>query len=216
MKTQIMNKLITAIIILVIATMVNAQEVENNFQTRFSASAIFEPVHNLKFEFTPELRFNENFILDKSVVETALEYELLKFLSFGASYRFTANKRETKETEYLHRYTLNTTVKKKINRFTPSLRILYANYSDEDDYKEILRFKGKVKYNIPKNKLTPFFAVEAFQSLNINDLYKMRYSIGFDYKIFKRSSISIDYMLDYYLNEYRNKHIFSLGYHIKF
>jgi isopentenyldiphosphate isomerase len=99
---------------------------------------------------------------DRSIVETALEYELLKFLSLGASYRFTANKRETKDTEYLHRYTLNTTLKKKINRFTPSFRILYANYSDEEDYKEILRLKGKIKYNIPRNKITPFIAAEAF------------------------------------------------------
>ena len=44
----------------------------------------------------------------------------------------------------------------------------------------------------------------------------MRYSLGAEYKINKNSSIGLGYMLDYYLQDYRNKHIINLGYTYKF
>ncbi len=49
------------------------------------------------------------------------------------------------------------------------------------------------------NKITPFIVMEAFRSINLNDFYKMRYSIGFDYKLFKRNYLTFDYKPDYYL-----------------
>lgn len=204
---------ITALIIFTFAT--NAQEIDNDFQTRISVSAVFEPIKKISLNISPEFRFDENFFLDKYFTEINAEYQPLSFLSVGAGYRFIANTKKTNETEYLHRYSLNTVFKKKFNRFTPSLRICYTNYSDEDDYNRILRFKAKVKYNISKSKITPFLATEAFQSLNSNELYKMRYSTGISYKLFKKNFLHLGYKLDYYLNEYRNKHILSIGNKIK-
>ena len=79
-----------------------------------------------------------------------------------------------------------------------------------------MRYKASLDYNIPNSKITPFVAVEAFQKLSDADLYKMRYAAGFDYKLFKKNYIGVDYKFDYYQNEYKNRHILSVGYKIKF
>ena len=44
----------------------------------------------------------------------------------------------------------------------------------------------------------------------------MRYAIGASYKFNKKSSIGLSYMLDYYMTDYRNKHIIKVGYKYKF
>ena len=215
MKKKIINSWIICGIMVTMPFITKAQDIENSFQSRISATATYKPIKKLKLELSPEFRFNNNFFLDKYFIEAGLEYKLLSFLSLGAGYRFIANTRQEKETEYLQRYTLNGTFKKKWNRFTPSFRIRYANYSDEDDYNELLRYKANLEYNIPKSKIAPFVSTEAFQSINGSDFYKIRYSIGIDYKLFKKNYLTVSYKLDYYLNEYKNNHILCIGYKIK-
>ncbi|WP_075590210.1 DUF2490 domain-containing protein [Labilibacter marinus] len=195
-----------------------AQEVENEMQTRTSLKMSFKPAKKLKLSVTPELRFDDSFILDKSLIEGELEYKPLKFLSLGAAYRFVANQRENKDTEYLHRFAYSATAKKDFSHFETSFRLRYSNYADEDSGEgtEFMRYKIACKYDIPKCKITPFVSAEMFQDLDASALHKMRYAAGANYKLFKKNSIGVSYKLDYYSKEYRNKHIISLGYKIKF
>ncbi len=220
MKTKI-NKNLGFTFLLVMLLLVQrtgfAQEVEENFQTRASAELSFEPLKNIKFNVIPELRFDENFTLDKYLFEGEAVYKPVKFLSLGAAYRFEGNLREDKDTEYFNRFAFSATAKKDFNRFESSFRLRYTNDADdESDDEQFLRYKASLDYNIRGSKLTPNIGIEAFQSLSDADLYKMRYSAGVDYKLFKKNYIGLNYKFDYYKNEYKNNHILSIGYKIKF
>ncbi len=212
------NKLsLIQVILLVIGISVSAQEVETDLQTRTSIEFAFEPVKKIKLNIIPELRFDQDFSLDRYLFEGEVGYKPYKFLSLGASYRFVGNLRQTKDTEYLNRYAFSATLKKKFMGFEPSLRLRYSNYADEEvSNEEFLRYKASVKYDIPKGKLTPFIGVEAFQEMSNGQLYKMRYSAGVDYKLFKKNYLGIGYSFNYYLKEYKNRHIINVGYKIKF
>jgi len=194
-----------------------AQEIETDFQTRTALDLSFKPIKNLQLSFTPELRFDENFSLDKYVFEGGAEYKVLKFLELGATYRFGINPRDGKDTQYANRYSFSATAKKEFNRFQPAFRLSYTNDADDEVSNEkFLRYKASLDYNIRKSKITPFVGVEAFQRLSDADLYKMRYSAGLDYKLVKKNYLGVNYKFDYYQNEYKNRHIFSVGYKIKF
>lgn len=212
----LINTYCPLIMLFLLSTATKAQDIENDFQSRTSVRLSLKPVKHLKLYLTPELRFDENFSLNKYLIEGEASYRPIDFLSLDAIYRFVGNIRETKATEYLHRYAFSATLKKELNRFEPAFRISYTNYADDDESDQYIRYKASVKYDIPKSKITPFVGTEAFQQLTDKELYKMRYIVGMDYKLFKKNYLGISYKLDYYLNEYKNRHILSIGYKIKF
>ncbi len=170
----------------------------------------------MKLQFTPELRFDENFSISKYLFELKGIYEPVKNLELGASYRYIINPRANNPTEYLNRFDLDAKWGKKFNRWKPSFRLKYTNYSEDISDGNFLRYKAELNYDIKKSKLTPVIAAEAFQELSDSDLYKMRYTLGASYKLNKKNSIGFGYKLDYYMNDYQNKHILYLGYKIKF
>ena len=199
------------------ARIVKAQVVENELQTRTELELSFKPVKKLKLTFMPQLRFDEDFSLDRYLFETGAEYKPLKFMELGAAYRFVVNPRDTKSTEYFNRYSFSATAKKEFGRFEPAFRLRYSNYADDDiTDKNFIRYKASLKYDIANCKLTPFVASELFQQADGGGLYKMRYSTGLNYKLFKNNYLGVSYKFDYYNTEYLNKHIISLGYKIKF
>lgn len=208
----------TFIILLLLASTKNqAQEIENNFQTRTSAELSFEPLKKLKLNLIPELRFDENFALDKYLFEGEAVYKPVKFLSLGAIYRFGGNLRDNKDTEYFNRFAFSAKAKKEFKRFEPAFRLRYTNDADDEvNNEQFLRYKASLNYNIRKSKITPFVGVEAFQKLSDAELYKMRYTAGVDYKLFKKNYLGVSYKFDYYQKEYKNRHILSVGYKIKF
>lgn len=204
-------------ILLIAGNTVFAQEIENKYQSRTELELSYKPIKKLKLTLIPQLRFDENLSLDKYLFEGEAEYKAFKFLELGATYRFVVNPRETKTTEYFNRYGFSATAKKEFGSFEPAFRLRFSNYADDDiDNKTFMRYKTSLKYDIPKCKITPFVAAELFQQTDGGDLYKMRYSTGFDYKLFKKNFVGASYRLDYYNKEYKNKHIFSVGYKIKF
>lgn len=215
MKKYIINTHYLFLFLLIFASSAKAQDVENEFQSRTSVSLSTKLMKNLKLSFNPELRFDDSFSIDKTVLEGAASYKLFKNFSLGAGYRFYSNKRETKSTEYYSRYAFNLKYKKSFNRFKPSLKISYANFSNDSE-SDVMRYKAAVQYDIKKSKFTPYAGVEAFQKISGSDLEKMRYFIGTDYKICKKNYININYKFDYFQNEYKNKHIVSIGYKLKF
>lgn len=210
--------IIALTVLLITATTTFAQEVVNEMQYRTELGLSYSPFKKIKFSFNPEIRFDDTFSADKYVFEGGIEYKPVKFLELEANYRYYINPRDTKETEYFNRYAVSATGKKEFGRFKTALRLRYSNDADDEITDEkFLRYKLSTAYNIPKCKLTPSVAVETFQSLgDESGLYKMRYSAGVDYKLFKKNYIGLRYKFDYYQTEYINRHIISLGYKIKF
>lgn len=220
MEDMVMKKakiIILLAALLASSVILKAQNVVNEFQGRTAIQLEYSPIKHLKLNISPELRFDENFSLDKYHIEAAASYKLSKLFVVGANYRFIINPRETKETEYYSRYAFFAKLKKKLGDFEPSLRLAYSNYADEDDDNadNYLRLKAAVEYDIPKCKFTPVISAEGFQNLTEKELSKMRYSAGVDYKLFKKNYIGVRYKLDYYRTEYKNRHIVSLEYKIK-
>ena len=193
-----------------------SQAIENDFQTRAEVKLSFSPIKKFKITFIPELRMDESFDIDKYLLETELSYKPIKDLSLSGSYRFVSNPRDTKATEYLHRFALTAEYSKSIKRWEPSFRIKYTNYTEDAFDGEFLRYRAKLEYDIKNFKLTPYIRAEGFHDLSQDELYKMRYALGGKYKLNKKNSVRIGYMLDYYLQDYRNKHILTIGYNFKF
>ncbi|PCH67144.1 MAG: hypothetical protein COC06_11725 [Bacteroidales bacterium] len=215
MKKQIKNTHYLIILLLILALSTKAQEVENEFQSRTSITLSTKLLKNLKVSISPELRFDENFSLDKSLLEGKASYKLFDHFSLGAGYRFYANKRESKSTEYYNRYSLIAKYTKSYYRFDPSLKVSYSNFSDDESDSNMLRYKAAVKYNIRKSKFTPYAGLEFVQQTKDGDLHKTRYFIGTNYKICKKNYIEASYKFDYFQNEFKNRHIVSIGYKLK-
>ena len=192
-----------------------SQDVVNEFQERFYFDLGIKPIKQLQLEFIPEVRFEDDFSVDEYLLETELTYKPFRFLHLGGNYRFIINIRNNKETEYLNRYAIFTRFQKDIRRMTPSIRIMYTNYTDDDLDGKYMRYKAMLKYNIPKCKLTPYLSAELFQHLEDNMIYKLRYKLKLAYEIFKNNFLEVSYRLDNYVHADRNRHIISLGYELK-
>jgi hypothetical protein len=209
--------LIPFFLLLISNPFVHGQEVENEFQSRTSIQIKYSPTKKIKLHLSPELRFADSWILLKYHMETGASYKLYKIIEIEAAYRFVINPRMEKETDYYSRFFYGISARKKINRFAASFRLSYSNYADDDAEKSnYLRYKTLLRYNIPKSKITPVVAAEAFHKLSDNEFYKMRYTVGAEYKLFKKNYIGIRYKLDFFRAEYRNRHIISLDYKFKF
>ncbi len=193
-----------------------AQEVSNDFQTRWEVKLSWKALDKLALSLTPELRMDESFQVDKYLLESEVSYTPVIGLSLGGTYRFVINPRNNNPTEYLHRFALDATYEHKIQRWEPSFRIKYTNYTEDVSRGEFLRYRARLVYDIKNCKITPLGAAEAFHDLAENQMHKMRYSAGARYSFNKNNRIELRYMLDYYMQEYRNKHIINLRYRYKF
>lgn len=206
--------------ILLFASMLSfAQEVVNEFQLRNSVEIEYEAFKDFTLSFSPELRLGQDFSIDNYHFQLEADYKLSKIFSLGARYRFVVNPRENNDTEYQSLYGVNLKLKKKFNRFKTAVRFSYTNDADED-YNEgrsnFLRYKATAKYNIKSCKLEPMIGLEAFQQLQGEGLYKMRYLAGLGYKFNKKNQLGLTYKFDYYRIAYVNKHIVELTYKFKF
>ncbi|MFI3280644.1 MAG: DUF2490 domain-containing protein [Rikenellaceae bacterium] len=203
-------------------------DVENVYKYRVGVDLQFKLFKGMKLDVGPELRYYEGY--DMFMLNGGLTYKTFGCIYWGASYRLAVDRLESTTTTYsysgfgsnydsetYHRYAFDVTYKDDFKRFTPSFRLRYSNYTDDDVFDgEFLRYRAKLEYNIRKCKFTPFISAEGFQELNEMMLYKMRYSTGVDYKFSKNSSLGVDYKLDYFSLKYKNAHIFSIGYKYKF
>lgn len=217
MEKRISYLRIFIVLFLITTTLQNkAQTVENEFQTRTEIKLTYKPIKNVKLIFTPELRFNDKLNFDQYLIEGELNYTPLKVLNFGVSYRYIANKTGSGDYSNRNKYALYIEADKKISRFKPSVKLSFTNSADDVLNSQFLRYKAGVEYNIRKCKLTPEIKFEIFHDLDGNSIYKYRSMAGLNYKLSKKSSIALSYKFDYYMNEYRNKHIASVGYKYKF
>ncbi len=223
MKIMIMKNIRLLILLSVIlvavgmGNLINAQTVEKEWQTRMAFKTSVELMDDLTLGISPELRFDNDSKLDKYLLEGELEYELLKRFSAGVGYRFLANKKNSGDTDYLHRYKFFASYEAKIKRWKPGFKLSYADYSDdEEEDSEYLRPKFSLAYNIRKSKITPKVGVEYFYQIPASQWYKVRYGVSLNYKLMKKNYINLGYKFDYYLNDYLNRNIIEISYKLKF
>jgi len=206
----------TVLLLYFAASASHAQEVSNDFQTRTEVKLSWKALDKFTLSLIPELRLDEAFQVDKYLLESEVSYTPVKGLSLEGTYRFVINPRNNNPTEYLHRFALDAAYEHKIQRWEPSFRIKYTNYTEDVSQGEFLRYRARLLYDIKNCKITPLGAAETFHDLSENQIHKMRYSAGAHYRFNKNNRIELRYMLDYYMQEYRNKHIINLRYRYKF
>lgn len=207
------------IILSFIVNKVFCQQTEWNYWANLDISKSINKKWSLYF--VPEVRFTNEFKVDEYYFEPGLEYQPINFLEIGANYRFLINERETKSTQYFGRVALYIKGNYEINKFAFQLKTKYCNYSDfdtDDDNSSdpYLRYSLKVKYDIPKSKLTPSVAMELFHQLSDNEIDKTRATFALDYKINKSQKVGLSYILQDYIKKDEKKNIISLEYKISF
>jgi len=204
------------IALLLTASPVDGQAIENRFQTRSSLEFSKEIFRNLGFELTPELRWDEGFKIDRFLLNSELQYKIFDFWSVSAGYRFIGNSNAENRTEFLHRYQFKMVFKTDIKRWEPGFGLYYTNFSDDNDGSAFLRYKSFLSRDIRKCKFTPKAGFEIFHQLDARSIYKLRYSVDLEYRLTKTVDLGAGYKLDYYMTRYQNRHIFDLGLKVKF
>ncbi len=189
---------------------------ENNNQQRISVSLEYEPIKNLTFSLSPELRYTSNWSLKKYLMELGGEYDIYKWLSLEGTYYIGINKREKKGNEYQYKYKIGPSFDKKFNNFKTGVKLYFSNFSDEDKDDNFFRFKYFAKYNIKKLDLTPEAGVDYYYSSTENSGYKIRYFAELSYKLMKHNSISLTYKFDNFYTDKENRNIYELNYKVKF
>ncbi|MEZ5072125.1 MAG: hypothetical protein R2751_14500 [Bacteroidales bacterium] len=126
------------------------------------------PPTTFRLHIAPEVRLGEDFRVDNFHVEGGLEYEPLRGLDLGASYRFLVNPRETKSTEYVNRYALFASYAREIRRWEPSLRVKYTNDSD-DAGGTYPRYRPPSNTTSKGVRFTPSVSLEGFHALEENN-----------------------------------------------
>ncbi len=204
------------IVLFLLIGLVSAQAKTENFGTWLEVEFAKKFFKKFEFSFIPDVRFQDDFTVDKYQFDGKLAYEPIKFLELAATYRVKTNVK-SKENEVTHRLVLDATAKVEIGRFKPSFRARYVDYHNVDDKKvSTLRPRLKVVYNIKGNKITPFTSFELFQDLVANELEKGRFDIGFTRKMGKLHRIGLYYRLqDYYNSNNNSINILGIDYRIK-
>jgi len=222
MKHKYFPKAIVGITILIMLALLplqgNCQENEWNTWTSIEVSK--QIAKKLDFSLSPEIRFTDQFEVDEYFIEAGLEYRLFDFLKVGGKYRYLVNERETKSTEYFNRVAFDLKGNYEIKRFDFQLRTRYTNYNeldtDNDSKDNYLRYRLKLDYDLPKSKITPNVGIEFFHQLKDQEIDKVRYTIGAEYKINKHHKVGLDYLVQDYLKDDYRKNIIALEYKISF
>jgi len=103
------------------------------------------------------------------------------------------------------------------------LMIINRTYvEDEDDARTFstLRLKLKVDYNINNFPVDPYLGFESFTKIAVdseNIIDKSRFLAGFEYKISKKHSLELEYMLDRDMTpDLSYTHLISATYNLTF
>lgn len=166
--------------------------------------------------------------VDRWSGSAGLSYKIWDFLKVGGDYVYMRFNHDKRGWETGHRYNLYAVGSYKWNRFTLSLRERYQHTYRKDvsatakraNPKDILRSRAQVAYNIKKSAFKPYASMELFHKLNDpqdNGLDKIRYTLGTEYKLNKRSAFEVYYRYQTVRDEEDpNIHVLGVGYSIKF
>ena len=187
---------------------------------RASVSVEKQLFKSLKIVVSPSFRTLKNFSTKEYLIDGGISFKPIKYIDFGALYRFDMVSADGKDATYKHRYFFSTQLRYSLFRLDAMARAMFTNDGDagifSEDRNNYMRYRLKLKYNIKSFKLTPFISAEYFYQLNDREFNKSRYTIGGEYKISKSHSVVFEYSWQDYLKKDKTLNIFSLGYNFNF
>lgn len=189
------NRIFSTLILLSIVSQLNAQAVKVVRDFRLRASLEAKKEFCAKFTLRTEIgsEFEKDISrLGKYYFEGNFEYSPWPFLDAGIEYRLTSNRKKFKnEYDIVNRYAIYLGARKKIDRLNLSYQVKYQTIDDDFYFLEdpnlgndVLKNRLKIKYNLPKTKLSPYVSTEI--CLQIENKFQptvLKTIIGCDYKI---------------------------------
>ena len=230
MKNAVRKIILVLLVIICITIKTDAQEtkVTRDLEQWTSIGLSKKINKHWKISLDQEFRFTKDASqFDIYFADLGLDYKFNKHFSLGANYRFYQNKNTNGVFQTEHRWSTDFQYKHKISRFAIAYRLRFQN-KDEDLFTNEsgnnlynLRNKLSVDYNIKNFKLDPYFNMELFRRFeNGEDSYfnKIRWTLGIEYPITKKSDIELFYRIDNELNQdyAKDTYIIGLGYKISF
>jgi hypothetical protein len=209
-----MNKLIL-IVLFIFVGIFSVRAKTDKFGTWFEIELTKKLFKKFELSFIPEVRWQDDFTVDKYQFDAKLAYEPFKFLTLAAAYRIKTNVKN-KGNETTNRFVFDAAVKEGFGRFDASLRTRITNYSDEDDVNTtFIRPRVKLVYDIKGNKIAPFTSYELFRDISEKEWQKNRFDIGFTRKLGKLHRVGIYYRLQDYFSNRNSINILGIDYRLK-
>lgn len=197
----------------------NAQEtpkVYNQLQYRGIYTLSVPIYKSINLDISPQFSLNKIAHLEEYQIQSSLKFKPIKYITTSAHYYLIGEAKKIERNGYAHKHAFDIKLQKKIWRLKPSFRFRYSNHADDDVLnRTFFRYKTNIKYDIKNCKLTPSISNEVFQANQKGGIYKVRMTTGINYKISKKRAIKLSYKFDYFVKEYKNKHVLSLNYQVK-
>ena len=175
--------------------------------------------------FTEECRFKENFTrLNLFYTNLGIEYKVSDFFKAALVYRFIEKFQDDNSFSFRHRLMLDLILKKKFGKFGVSYRqrlqaeerdIYSSDIGAEPEWYS--RNKFAVKYDTDK-RYTPYASIELrYQFRNPrewqsdNTWHRNRYALGVDYKLNKKSTFGLYYLIQQEYNVVLPQNLYIVG-----
>ena len=162
------------------------------------------------------------------MIKPYLEFEPVKFFSFGVDYRLDFNKVKDEESRRIGRIGLMLKLKYKFSGFTPEFSLKYYNYNEDyivnsnPETKQYLKPKFQLSYKIKPWKLTPYVSYEWFYNFPRQLVDRDRWIFGVKKKFSKVHTFTFEYRFYEKFNRVNDKgtkvkndiaeNIFMIGY----
>jgi Protein of unknown function (DUF2490) len=169
--------------------------------------------NKLSLFIAPEIRLNNSLNTVKSIFpDLGMKYEINKSFSVGVGYRYSIRPNANDKNRVNVDFYYNLRKKKFPLSFTNRFRYQYARTSFTGKTEMYLREKIKFKYNLSK-LVDPYVSTEIYFKLLKNEFRNLRFSVGLDWKINKRWSLSSFYIFqrEIYVNIPSRDHIFGIS-----
>jgi hypothetical protein len=185
---------------------------------------------NKKFSIGLEqgIRLNQNAsTVDQVLTDLKFKVKPTDHLNFGLGLRYVADRGGNDLFDNDFRFNLDAIYKHKLKPFSFQYRLRFQNRNEiglstaEGDYfRNYLRLKAGVKFNIKKWKFDPVFSAEIFRDLTqyTGGFDKLRFTLGTSYSFKKFGAIDAFYRIEQSLGTVYSKttYIVGLGYTFTF
>ena len=201
---------------------------DDDFGLWYTANVKAGVTQKLNAEVSLELRTFENAgKVDQGFFEAGLEYKLIDYLSVAGSYRLTDELEDDSKYYLQHHFIVDLKGSLKPGNFTLQGRFRFQTrirtylVEVEDQYPDYAgRIRLKATYRTQSFPVNPYLYSEIFIPLNKEPervIGKVRFAGGIEYRIFKKHSIDLSYILQRdYMPDIYNKHIIQIGYNFSF
>lgn len=196
-------------------------KVTQDLETWSSIGLKIKPSKKITFGISQELRLKTNSsIIDQTFTQLSFKWKINKSFYLGTAGRFIFDRGNNSPFEKDFRIQFDFGYKHKLKRLSFNYRLRFQNRneiglstSDGDYFKNYLRFKFGMKYNIKKWKLDPVFSTEIYRDLTktTGNFDKIRFTLATDYSFKKFGDLGLFYRYERELSSSYPKSTFIIG-----